>query len=64
MATTPQVTSSERLWSEEVGIARAGEPVPTKDTAYEWSNERKFVEGDGPYGNNNQQPGHGTDANP
>jgi hypothetical protein len=47
-----QVSTNERLWSEEVGLARAGEALPPKDPAYEWSNGRVHVEGNGPYGNN------------
>lgn len=47
------VTTSERLWSDEVGIARAGEPPqPAKDIAYEWSNGRTMLDGHGPYENN------------
>lgn len=57
----PQVTTSERLWSEEVGIARAGEPPGAdKPPVYEWSNGRKMTDGAGPYDNNNQQPGQGS----
>jgi hypothetical protein len=47
----PVVTTSERLWSEEVGLANADEiqkPVPV----YEWSNGRKMTDGHGPYSNN------------
>jgi hypothetical protein len=48
-----QVTTSERLWSDEVGIARAGEmPGEDKPDTYEWSNGRAFKDGDGPYANN------------
>lgn len=39
-----KVTTSDRLWSEEVERADAGE-VEDK-TAYQWSNGRKFVEPD------------------
>lgn len=37
---------SQRLWSEEVAIARAnaGEPLDTKEPAYVFSNGRRFVE--------------------
>lgn len=34
--------SSQRLWSEEVAIADARDPLPPKDVAYEFSNGRKF----------------------
>lgn len=44
-----KVQHSERLWSDEVGIARAGEVLPARDVAYEWSNGRKFEDGLGPY---------------
>ena len=39
-------TFMQRLWSEEVAIARAvaGEPVVTTEPSYEFSNGRKFVE--------------------
>lgn len=40
--------SSERLWSEEVGLANADNP-PKKDVAYEWSNGRTFEDGNGVY---------------
>lgn len=53
MAADQTVTTSERLWSDEVGIARAGEePRSSKDTAYEWSNGRTFLDGDQAYANN------------
>lgn len=59
------VTSSERLWSEEVGLARAGEaPGAERVPVYEWSSGRAMVDGAGPYGNNNQLPGKGSDGNP
>lgn len=65
MATTPPdqtVQTTERLWSDEVGIARAGEvEVPPK--VYEWSNGRSMQDSSDPYANN-QQPGKGTDVNP
>lgn len=40
---------SQRLWSEEVGIANASDNVDPlkKDDGYEWSNGRKFVSGNG-----------------
>lgn len=43
------VRSSTRLWSAEVGAAEAKSPLPVKDPGYEWSNGRKFEDGDGPY---------------
>lgn len=46
------VTTSERLWSEEVGIANASEALPPKDVAYEFSQGRQFVDGKGPYTDN------------
>jgi hypothetical protein len=47
------VTTSERLWSEEVGLARAGEPPGSDQPAvYEWSNGRTAKDGHGPYSNN------------
>lgn len=62
---TPEVTTSERLWSDEVGLARAGEPVGSDNpTVYEWSNGRAMKDGAGPYSNNNQQPGKGSEENP
>lgn len=44
-----RVTTSERLWSEEVGLAQRDEPLQPKDVAYEFSNGRKFFDGKGPY---------------
>jgi hypothetical protein len=54
MPNEQQVTTSERLWSEEVGIAEAHDPVlavqrQKRQPAYEFSNGRVFEEGDGPY---------------
>lgn len=43
-----QVTTSERLWSEEVGMAEA-DALPRKEIAYEWSNGRTFEDGNGLY---------------
>lgn len=39
-------TFSQRLWSEEVALARAqsGEPLDNRDPSYEFSNGRRFVE--------------------
>ena len=55
------VTTSERLWSDEVGLARAGEPVGSdRPPVYEWSNGRTMTDGSGPYADNNQQPGQGS----
>lgn len=46
------VRTTERLWSEEVGLARAGEPPGAdKVEVYEWSNQRRFYDGHGPYSN-------------
>ena len=44
-----RVTVSTQLWSDEVAIANAGQPLPEKDTAYQFSNGRRFDEGQGPY---------------
>ena len=46
MADEQQVTTSETLLSEEVAKAH---PQPEDKTAYEWSNGRKFEDGQGPY---------------
>lgn len=43
-----QVTTSERLWSEEVGQAEA-DALPRREIAYEWSNGRTFEDGKGLY---------------
>lgn len=43
-----QVTTSERLWSEECGIAEADAPLQ-KDVAYQWGNGRTFEPGNGLY---------------
>lgn len=56
MATEPKVTSSTRLWSDEVAIAAAGDPLsadkdPSVDPGYEFSNGRKFNSGKGAYAN-------------
>ena len=39
-------TFSQRLWSEEVAIARAqgGEPLDNREPSYEFTNGRRFVE--------------------
>lgn len=56
MATAPPrqdprtvVKTSERLWSEEVALAEAGDLVPAYPVAYRMSNGRVFVEKK-PYG--------------
>ncbi|MFA7290907.1 MAG: hypothetical protein WC023_01540 [Rhodocyclaceae bacterium] len=53
MADEQKVTTSTRLWSEEVGIAAASDPLaagdPNKEPGYEFSNGRTFFTGGGPY---------------
>lgn len=53
MANEQQVTTSTRLWSEEVGIAEADSPLsaidPNKEPGYQFSNGRSFNSGLGPY---------------
>jgi len=51
MADELKVTTSTRLWSEEVALASVDEDVidPKKEPGYEWSNGRKFNSGDGIY---------------
>lgn len=44
-----RVSTSERLWSEEVGLVQAEEPLQPRDIAYEFSNGRKFFDGKGIY---------------
>jgi hypothetical protein len=48
----PGVSMSQRLWSEEVGIAQASDPLamgdPSKEPGYEFSG-RDFDSGKGPY---------------
>jgi len=48
-----QVTTTDRLWSEEVGIASACDDKagidPTKEPGYEFGNGRKFDTGQGIY---------------
>ena len=41
------ISFSQRLFSEEVAIAAAmeGQPIDTRDPAYEFSNGRRFVDG-------------------
>jgi hypothetical protein len=43
-AQRPRVRVTQRLWSEEVALAEATEPVKPKDTTYEFSNGRRFTE--------------------
>lgn len=57
MATTPTpnqdprtvVRTSQQLWSEQVALAEANEPIKPRDTAYEFSNGRRFEEKTNPY---------------
>lgn len=55
MANEPMVTTSERLWSEEVAIAAASDPLsmtdPNKEPGYEFSNGVRFDSGKGIYAN-------------
>lgn len=49
----PGISVTERLWSEEVGIANADSDLPldpTREPGYEFSNGVKFDSGKGPYG--------------
>lgn len=41
------VRISERLWSQEVGAAAAETLLPPKDPGYEFSNGRRFDDGQG-----------------
>jgi hypothetical protein len=43
------VRATDRLWSEEVRLAEATEPLPPYDTAYEFSNGRRFRQPADPY---------------
>lgn len=49
----PGISVTERLWSDEVGIANANSDLggqdPTKEPGYEFSNGRKFNSGNGLY---------------
>jgi len=46
----PAPRTSDRLWSEEVRLAEAAEaPPPLRDTAYQFTNGRRFVEAPNPY---------------
>ena len=55
MAEEQKFLTSTRLWSEEVAIAAASDPLfngdPTKEPGYEFSNGVKFDSGKGPYAN-------------
>jgi hypothetical protein len=49
MATTKQdprtvVKTSERLWSDEVGMAEAAEGLPPRPVAYRFNNGRVFYD--------------------
>ena len=52
MLNEQKVTTSTRLWSEEVGIAEADSPLsaidPNKEPGYQFSNGRSFNSGLGP----------------
>lgn len=50
--TEPVVNVSQRLWSDEVGIAEAESIVQPQEPGYEWSNGRKFVTPKDPYAPN------------
>lgn len=39
----PVVTTSERLFSEEVAIANAQDPLPPRDVMYSFNNGRQFL---------------------
>lgn len=41
------VRVTQRLWSEEVGAAAADAVLPPKDPGYEFSNGRRFDDGQG-----------------
>lgn len=45
----PVVTTSQRLWSEEVAIANAKDPLPVMDERYVFSNGRTFYTLPDPY---------------
>lgn len=53
MANEQRVTTTERLWSDEVGIAAASDPNgaidPNRVPGYEFSNGRTFNSGLGDY---------------
>lgn len=43
------VRITRRLWSEEVGRAEAETLLPPKEPVYQFSNGRRFVEGESVY---------------
>lgn len=45
-----QVTASQQQFSETVQIAKAGQPDPPTDWAYEFSDGHRFDDGKGAYG--------------
>jgi hypothetical protein len=48
---TPETTkASDRPWSEEVRRAEATDPLPAHDTAYEFSNGKRFRQPQDTYG--------------
>lgn len=52
MPQDPTVRTTERPWSQEVGIAAASEgPRPPTDWGYEWSNGVKHYDKTDPYSN-------------
>lgn len=52
MSDPNRVTASERLWSQEVGLAAASEgPKTQTDWGYEWSNGVKHYDKLDPYSN-------------
>lgn len=44
MPNEPVVTTSERLWSEEVALAEADDPAPVREVAYRMNNGRVFYQ--------------------
>lgn len=49
MADDSKVKITERLWSEEVGIANADAELKPLDPAYEWSNGKTHYTPKDPY---------------
>lgn len=45
----PPVTTQTRLWSEEVALAEADNPLPPQIVIYEFASGRQFVAQDNPY---------------
>jgi hypothetical protein len=43
------VKTTDRLWSEEVALAEADNPLPAKDIAYQFSDGVKFEQPADPY---------------